>query len=92
MTTDAEGFLWVAHWGGSRVTRFSPQGAADTVIELPVSQVTSCVFGGARLDTLYITTASIGLDHEALGKEPLAGGLFEVRVDRQGLPTCRFAG
>ena len=92
MTTDAEGFLWVAHWGGSRVTRFSPQGAADTVIELPVSQVTSCAFGGARLDTLYITTASIGLDHEALGKEPLAGGLFEVRVDRQGLPTCRFAG
>ena len=46
---------------GGRVTRYDPDGKVDRVIALPVPQVTSCAFGGKDLDTLYITTASIGI-------------------------------
>ena len=92
MTVDSEGHLWVAHWGGWRLTRFRPDGTIERAIELPVAQVTSCAFGGAALDTLYVTTASIGLDAKARAKQPLAGGLFELPVGVQGLPSPRFAG
>lgn len=92
MAVDAEGGLWVAHYGGGRVTRFTPDGRADHVVTLPVAQVTSCVFGGAGLDTLYVTSAAQDLDAEALRGQPLAGGLFEAAVGIRGLPTADFAG
>lgn len=92
MTVDAEDHLWVAHWGGWRVTRFRPDGSIERVIRLPVSQVTKCAFGGAGLATLYVTTASIGLDAVARKQQPLAGGLFACAVGIRGLPAHRFAG
>ncbi len=92
MTVDADGYLWVAHWGGWRLTRFSPEGTAERTIELPVAQVTSCAFGGSDLDTLYVTTAAIGLDQNDRARQPLAGGLFEISVGIKGLPANRFAG
>jgi sugar lactone lactonase YvrE len=92
MTTDREGCLWVAHWGGSRVTRFRPDGARDRAVHFPVSQVTSCTFGGDRLDRMFVTSARIGLGEAQLAKEPLAGGLFEFDPDVAGLPTPQFAG
>jgi len=92
MTTDREGWLWVAHWGGWRITRFRPDGTRDRVIPMPVSQVTSCTFGGDRLDRMFVTSARIGLSDAQLAKEPLAGGLFEVDPGVTGLPTGQFAG
>lgn len=92
MTTDREGCLWVAHWGGSRITRFRPDGTRDRVIPFPVSQVTSCTFGGDRLDRMFVTSARIGLSDAQLAREPLAGGLFEVDPGTAGLPTQQFAG
>lgn len=68
MATDAEGGLWVCHWGGGRITRFLPDGRRDRAIELPVPQVTKCAFAGPGLDALAVTTAAIGLgpgQHEA---------------------------
>jgi len=92
MTCDVEGYLWVAHWGGWRITRFAPDGGIDRVIEMPVSQVTSCTFGGPDLDRLYITSAAIGLEGERLERQPLAGGLFEFVPGVKGLPAGMFAG
>ena len=92
MTTDGEGYIWVAHWGASRVTRFAPDGTADRVVEMPASQVTSCVFGGPDLATLYVTSAAIDLDEAARAAEPDAGGLFSFDPGVKGLPTQRFAG
>jgi len=92
MTCDVEGYLWVAHWGGWRITRFAPDGGIDRVIEMPVSQVTSCTFGGPDLDRLYITSAAIGLEGERLERQPLAGGLFEFIPGVKGLPAGLFAG
>ncbi len=92
MTVDAEGCLWVAHWGGWRVTRFRGDGSVDRAIRLPVAQVTRPAFGGPGLATLYITTASIELMPEELAKQPLAGGLFACDAGAHGLPAGRFAG
>jgi D-xylonolactonase len=90
MTTDAEGGLWIAHWGASRVTRRDERGAVLQTIKLPCSQITSCAFGGPGLRTLYITSAADGLTPEALEREPLAGGLFAVEPGVAGVAADRF--
>ena len=92
LAVDSEGGVWLAHWGGWRVTRFTPAGHVDRVVRLPASQVTSCAFGGSDLRTLYVTTARTGLDAAALLDQPLAGGLFAVEVGIAGLPGHRFGG
>lgn len=86
MTTDAKGGVWVAHWDGARVSRFTPDGALDRSIALPVSRPTSCVFAGDKLDRMFVTSAAIGCDDE------LAGGLFEVDPGVRGAPQFAFAG
>jgi sugar lactone lactonase YvrE len=91
-TVDVDGCLWNAEYRGSRVVRYTPRGRIDRVVELPVSQPTSCAFGGKDLDTLYITTAAQRLSPEQLAGEPDAGSLFAVRAGTQGLPEPTFAG
>ena len=60
MTLDADGGLWVAHWRGGRVSRFTGEGVLDRSIELPTSQITSCTFAGPELDRMFVTSASFG--------------------------------
>jgi len=90
LTVDEDGGVWLAQWGGWCVTRYAPDGRRDRHVELPVSQVTSCTFGGDHLATLYVTSASKGLDAAARAAEPLAGGLFAVEVGARGLPALEF--
>jgi sugar lactone lactonase YvrE len=90
MCVDAEGCIWLAHWGGWRLTRFTPDGHIDRVVPMPVPQLTSCAFGGPNLDTLYITSAAIGLDAETKAKAPLSGCLFAFDPGVQGLPVAAF--
>jgi sugar lactone lactonase YvrE len=87
MTVDAEGGLWIAFYGGGRVSRFTPTGALDRSIALPASQITNCVFAGDRLDRMFVTSAAAGAEHE-----PLAGALFEVEPGTTGLPSYRYRG
>ncbi|HEY8457863.1 MAG TPA: SMP-30/gluconolactonase/LRE family protein [Actinopolymorphaceae bacterium] len=89
MTVDAEGYLWVAMWGGSAVRRYAPDGRLDGVVELPVSQVTACTFGGSDLDELYITTSRHGLPE---GEQPEAGAVFAISPGVRGLPVLPYAG
>lgn len=93
MTTDALGRVWICHWGGGCVTCHDPQTTQELArVRLPVSQVTSCTFGGADLSTLYITSARVGLDEGALAREPLAGGLFAVDAGCAGRAASAFGG
>jgi len=87
MTTDADGCLWIAHWGGGRISRFAADGALVGSICLPATNITSCAFAGERLDRLFVTSST--LDRE---DEPYAGALFEVDTGCIGLPPHRFAG
>jgi len=88
-TLDSEGMLWIAHWGGSCVTRWNPHtNDLLATIKLPTSNITSCAFGGPNLDRLYITSAGNDLKQS----EPLAGAVFCVDTGVTGIPAWEFAG
>lgn len=91
-TVDAEGFLWVTRTGGGGIARVDPEGKVERFLRLPVSQPSSCAFGGRDLDVLYVTTSRQRLDEAALAREPLAGALLALRVGVKGLPETPFAG
>ncbi|MEW6027984.1 MAG: SMP-30/gluconolactonase/LRE family protein [Chloroflexota bacterium] len=93
MTSDLEGNLWIALWGGSRVSKWDPlTGRKEAEIRIPAPHVSSCVFGGPRRDILFVTTARVGLDESALAKYPLSGGMFQIQTQTEGMPTFEFAG
>jgi L-arabinonolactonase len=87
---DEAGGYWLAVFDSSRVFRFTSEGKLDLEIQLPVTQPTMVAFGGEHLDTLYVTSARIGLKDEQLAREPLAGGLFSIQVGFKGLPEPKF--
>ena len=84
MTFDAEGFVWIAHWGAGQVCRYDPLGRLDVAISMPTSQVTNVCFGGDSMERLFVTSASHGLS----GDDPHAGSLFEIHdVGVRGLTS-----
>jgi sugar lactone lactonase YvrE len=91
-TVDSEGCLWNAEFAGGRVVRYAPDGRIDRVLEMPVSQPTSCSFGGPDLATLYVTSATQRLSDAELAAQPLAGALFAVDVGVRGVPEPQFWG
>ncbi|MCZ7483142.1 SMP-30/gluconolactonase/LRE family protein [Rhizobium rhizogenes] len=81
---DSQGFLWNCRYGGRCLARIAPDGSLAEVIDMPVTNITTCAFGGVDLKTLYITTAGGG------PAERLAGSLYAIRVDIAGLPENRY--
>jgi D-xylonolactonase len=86
-TIDAEGNIWVGLYGGWGARRYSPQGVLLDTVTLPVANVTKIALGGPDLKTAFATTASKGLDADALAGQPLAGSLFSFPVTVPGLPA-----
>ena len=84
MAVDKSGNLWVAMWGSGKVCCFDAAGNIKLIVQLPVSKVTSCAFGGTDLNELYITTASVGLNDIELERQPHAGKLFKLTTQEQG--------
>lgn len=83
---DSEGYLWNCRYYGNCVVRVAPDGKIDRVLEMPVKNITTCVFGGDDLSTLFVTTASA----QAPAGDRLAGSLFSVRVGVRGQAENRF--
>ncbi|MGE6363469.1 SMP-30/gluconolactonase/LRE family protein [Bacillus paramycoides] len=91
MTIDEEGCLWIAHWEGSKITRWNPlTGEQILSIPIPALYVTSCTFGGSNLTDLYITTARTRMTDEELKQYPHAGGIFRIQTNVKGCPTYSF--
>ncbi|MGH8634527.1 MAG: SMP-30/gluconolactonase/LRE family protein, partial [Burkholderiales bacterium] len=86
-----DGFLWNAVYGGGRLNRYAPNGRLDRVVKMPMSQPTSCAFGGPAFDVLYVTSAAQRLSPERLAREPYAGAIIAVDVGVQGLPEPYYA-
>jgi D-xylonolactonase len=78
MSFDAEGNVWIAHWGSGMVGQYSASGSLLRRVQLPVSNVTKLAFGGPKLDRLFVTSASCGLSELQRAAEPMAGGVFEI--------------
>ncbi|MFC0523268.1 SMP-30/gluconolactonase/LRE family protein [Pontibacillus salicampi] len=93
MTMDEEGMLWIAHFGGARVSRWNPiSGELLNEYPIPAQNVTSCTFGGPERKDLFITTASAKTNDNTLKKHPYSGAVFRIRTSVRGLKTSLFKG
>ncbi|MGP9724257.1 SMP-30/gluconolactonase/LRE family protein [Corynebacterium sp. AOP40-9SA-29] len=89
LCVDAEGNVWTAIYGGSRVECRDPSGRLIGQIDLPVTNITACTFGGADLDRLFITTTRENVPE---GTQPTAGAVYVATPGVQGQPVRPFAG
>lgn len=89
LCVDADGNVWTAVYGGSRVEGHAPDGTLIERIDLPVTNITACTFGGADLTTLYITTTRENVPE---GEQPEAGAVFSAVPGPKGQPASLFAG
>ncbi|MEM1373396.1 MAG: SMP-30/gluconolactonase/LRE family protein [Pseudomonadota bacterium] len=77
---DADGNIWNAQWGASRIAVYSPRGEMLNAFHVPGKQSSCSAFGGPDLTTLYVTTAAEGLDGDAEGRT------YEIKGAGRGLP------
>ncbi|HEX4767496.1 MAG TPA: SMP-30/gluconolactonase/LRE family protein [Lichenihabitans sp.] len=91
MTVDGEGHIWVALFYAGKLRRYTPSGRAVMEVDLPVTLVTSCAFGGAKLDELYVTTARHRLTPAEATEQTHAGGIFVCRPGPIGRAPFQFA-
>ena len=80
---DEDGCYWICGNDAGLIHRFTPQGKLDRSLAVPVKKPAMCAFGGARLDTLFVT--SIRPRGNDLSDQPLAGGLFTSHPKVRGL-------
>jgi sugar lactone lactonase YvrE len=84
---DAEGLFWNAQWGAGRVAAYAPDGSFVRAVDTPGAPHSSCpAFGGAGLNTLYVTTAREGMDAAARAANPASGQVFAFEGIAKGLP------
>jgi len=99
-TVDAEGCVWNAQLISGELVRYAPDGSVERKIGMPVRNITSVVFGGEKLDEIYVTSMARvkhPAAHGRFAKEAkpqfLAGSLFRITgLGIRGLPEPRFAG
>jgi sugar lactone lactonase YvrE len=92
LTVDADGFIWLAMFGGGAVLRIAPDGRRERTVRVPVSHPTSCAFGGPGLTDLYVTSATKDLSPAQRREQPAAGGVLRLRPGVRGRRANRFAG
>ncbi len=85
-TVDSDGYLWNCRFFGGCIVRLAPDGEIDRIVEMPVKNITTCIFGGPDQKTLYVTTASL----EAASGDRLAGGLYAIQCEVRGQAENRF--
>ena len=90
LTVDEEDCVWVAVWGGGCVLRFAADGSLLGRIDIPVTRVSSCAFGGADLTDLFITTAWEDATPDEQAAQPTAGAIFRARPGVRGRPAGRL--
>ncbi|EDT05466.1 SMP-30/gluconolactonase/LRE family protein [Burkholderia ambifaria] len=89
-TMDRDGGLWNAQWGGRRVVRYGPDGVETDRVAVPTAQPSCVTLDGEG--RLYVTSARVGLNDDALASDADAGGVFVAQTRHAGLPTARFMG
>ncbi len=75
---DADGNLWNAQWGASRVACYSPDGKMMRAYPVPTPQASCPAFGGPDMTTLFVTTAAEG------GQPAPAGQTFMIETGVRG--------
>lgn len=88
LAVDMDGCVWLAIWGGYQVQQYTGKGELIGRVPLPVEKPSSCAFSGDG--TLYITSASVGMDEAQRANQPLAGSVFALHTDSLGVPIRAF--
>jgi L-arabinonolactonase len=99
-TVDAEGYVWNAQVISGDLIRYAPDGKVERKITMPVRNITSVMFGGDKLDEIYVTSMARvqhPAAHEFFAAENkpqfAAGSLFRIKgLGITGLPESRFSG
>jgi sugar lactone lactonase YvrE len=90
LTVDAEGFVWLAEWYGSSISRYDPDGQLERRIPVPAKQSSSLTFGGPDLRDIFVTSAARSEPMPVMprGYDPdngyFGGPLFHLNVGIQG--------
>lgn len=95
MTSDLNDKIWLACYFSSRVFQIDPEtGKILQTIKFPVTNLTSCCFGGPNYDELYVTSSTIGVTADELKhNQPLAGSIFKVNnINAKGAPATVYQG
>jgi len=91
MTIDENNYLWIAHWGGEKVSKWDPINRRKLdELKIPAMNVSSCTFGGENMDELYITTARMECNDEILKEFPHSGGVYRAKVSSKGKKAFRY--
>jgi L-arabinonolactonase len=90
-TVDAEGGYWLAVVATGTVRRYRPDGSLDQTIALPCSNPTKPAFGGADMETLYVTSTKMVIKSDLPGAD-VNGGLFAVLSGFSGKEDSLFIG
>lgn len=89
---DETGCYWVACVYGWSVLRATPDGEVDRIIELPVEKPSMPAFGGAALDTMFLTSINSGGSAPAQPGQPLAGSVLALDPGVRGVSEPLFGG
>jgi D-xylonolactonase len=95
LTVDAAGYIWCAHWFGSCVVRYDPDGKIERTVSVPAKQTSSIAFGGPDLTDIFITSAALSdsLPLAPPGYDPesgyIGGSLYHTNLGIQGRPEYR---
>jgi L-arabinonolactonase len=92
MAMDNEGSLWIALWQGFKVIKINQEGKRTGTFEAPVPSPTCPVFGGKKMDMLYVTSARKGLSEQQLKNYPSSGMLFRFQTKNNGRAPWAFSG
>ena len=90
MTLDADDNLWVALWDGNAVIQID-KNTKEVInkITVPTKKASCPVFGGKKMNELFITTAAV---YEDLNELPAAGNTFKALTDIKGKSMYYYKG
>lgn len=93
MTIDCEGNLYVAMFGGSKILKINPTTEKIFEIPTPVEQVTSMVFGGKTMKSMYITSSA--MDYSMYIKDYKKKTIsypngYTFKIEDLGVTGCEF--
>ena len=80
---DAQGNLWNAQWGASRVAGYRPDGTFIESFDFEAKQTSCPAFGGDDLGTLFCTSAATGLDGPDEGKTYFTTTSYKGQAEHQ---------
>lgn len=87
LALDGNERVWVAMTEGWSVIRLNEDGDFDRTIAVPVPAPTGICFGGENYDRIFVTSARLGLNREALMHAPLSGHVLELEDDQLSTPS-----